>query len=375
MIKHRIASFGAAFLLGAAVPAVAQVETQQDNTAYGGAAAEFLLLGATARGNALGGAFAALTTDVAALYYNPAGIAQLARPGVAVSSYDYLVDTRYIWAGIAYPMGGGTRSVGLSIGSFGFGDQPVYTLENPDGDGRVYSVNQTFIAATYAQNFSDRFSAGVSAKFITDRLAATEASGFAVDFGTNFHATAGGRPIRASFVIQNLGTNLRHTGAGLDASVLREPPFGTVDIPQEDQPARLRSTAWTIPVMFRVGVALDVISQSTNRLTILSEFTQPTHTKPGAGFGFEWMGANLGGSSFTLAARGSYTVNPDNDVSDLNFGSIPSAQSSGAFTSDGLALGGGLAYAGRGLRFGLDYAWRDFGLLGSTNFFTITLGW
>jgi hypothetical protein len=374
MTSHRIASLGAALLLAAA-PLAAQVDQRQDNTAYGGASAEFLLLGAGARGAALSGAFAALTTDITALYYNPAGVAQLARPGVAVSTYSYLADTRYTWGGIAYPMSGGTRAIGLSIGSFGFGDQPVYTLENPDGDGRVYSVNETFVAGTYAQNFSDRFSAGLSVKFITDRLAAVSASGIAVDFGTNFHATVGTRPIRASFVIQNLGTNLQHDGQGLDAGVTREPPFGTVDIPQEEQAARLRTTAWTIPVLFRVGVALDLLSMTNNRVTILSEFTQPTNTKPGASLGFEWNGLNLGGSGFSLAARGSYTLNPDNDVADINFGSVPTAQSEGMFTSDGLALGGGVSYAGRKLRLGLDYAWRDFGLLGTTNFFTVSLDW
>jgi hypothetical protein len=292
-----------------------------------------------------------------------------------VSSYSYLADTRYSWFGAAFPMAGGARSLGVSIGSFGFSDQPVYTLENPDGDGRVYSVNESFVAGTYAQNFSDRFSAGISIKFITDRLAAVSASGMAVDFGTNFHATVGTRPIRASFVIQNLGTNLRHDGQGLDAGVTREPPFGTVDVPQENQAARLRTTAWTIPVLFRVGVALDLLSMTNNRVTILSEFTQPTNTKPGASLGFEWNGQNLGGSGFSLAARGSYTLNPDNDVTDINFGGVPTSQSEGMFTSDGLALGGGVQYAGRKLKLGLDYAWRDFGLLGTTNFFTVTLGW
>jgi len=72
-----------------------QVSVPTDNTAYGTTAAEFLLLGAGARGLALGGAYAALSTDISALYYNPAGIAQLTRPGAMVSTYSYVADTRY----------------------------------------------------------------------------------------------------------------------------------------------------------------------------------------------------------------------------------------------------------------------------------------
>jgi len=69
-----------ALTAGLALPAAAQVVDRSDNTAYGTTAGEFLLLGAGARGAALGGAFAALSTDITALYYNPAGLAQLARP-------------------------------------------------------------------------------------------------------------------------------------------------------------------------------------------------------------------------------------------------------------------------------------------------------
>jgi hypothetical protein len=363
----------AVLAVGAAGPAAAQLT--QDNTAYGGSSAEFLLLGAGARGTALGGAFAALTTDVTALYYNPAGVAQLPRAGATVSTYEYLAGTRYSWAGMAFPMSGGARALGVSMGTFGFKDQPVYTLADPSGDGRTYSVSETFIAGTYAQNFSDRFSAGFTVKYVTDGLGETKASAFAVDFGTNFHATIGDRAIRAGFVVQNLGSNLRHDGAGLAVDGHRDPPLGTVDIPQEPQGARFRTTAWTLPVLFRVSVSLEVVAQGMNRLTLLSEFTQPSNTKPAAGAGLEWSVVNIGSSGFSLAARGSYTLNPDNQMDDIDLAGLTTQESTGAFTGDGLAVGGGLSY-GRG-RFsaGFDYAWKNFGPLGGTNFLTFNFSW
>ncbi len=366
-----------AIALTAAVtaPAAAQVVDRSDNTAYGTTAAEFLLLGAGARGAALGGSFAALATDVTALYYNPAGLAQLARPAVMVSSLKYIADTRYTWAGIAFPTGGGSSALGLSVGSFGFGDQPVYTVENPDGDGRVYSVNETFVSGTYGKNFSDRFSAGMSLKFISDKLGSTSAGAFALDFGTNFHAMVGQRPIRAAFVIQNLGSTLEHQGPGIETTVVPPPPLGTVPVPREPQPASFRSKEFGLPVMFRVSVALDVLAQGANRLTLLSEFTQPNNTKPGASAGLEWNSTNLGNSGFSLAARGSYTIQPDNQLDVGTAAGFASTQKSGSFTSDGVALGGGLAYGKGAVKFGFDYAWRNMGPLGSTNFFSFSLGW
>ena len=364
-----------AMMLAAALatPAFAQTGTQ-DNTAYGGASGEFLLLGAGARGTALGGAYAALATDATAMYYNPAGLAQLARPAVMVSTNSYIAGTKYNWAGVAFPLGGGVRALGVSLGSFGFSDQPVYTLDAPDGNGRTYSVRQTFISGTLSQNFSDRFSAGVSLKFINDRLGTAKASGVAVDFGTNFHASVGARPIRASFVIQNLGTNLKHSGQDLIVGVTRQPPLGTVDVPQEPQSAILSTSSWTLPVLFRVGVSLDLLAQGSNRLTVLSEFTQPNNTKPGAGAGFEWAMQNIGQRGFSVAARGSYTIHPDNQTNDLVIG-LPTRESAGTFTSNGLALGGGIEYAHGTTRVGFDYAWKSLGTLGSTNFLTFTVGW
>ncbi|HXI21169.1 MAG TPA: PorV/PorQ family protein [Gemmatimonadales bacterium] len=375
MTQRMIRVLGTLMGLAATTVVPLAAQSQTDNTGYGGTSAEFLLLGAGARGAALGGAYSALTNDVTALYYNPAGLAQMSRPQAMVSTYSYVASTRYSWVGIAMPMGGGARALGLSVGSFGFSDQPVYTLENPDGTGETYSVSETFLAGTYSQNFSDRFSAGFTAKMVTDHLGSTAATGFAVDFGTNFHAMVGDRPIRAAFVIQNLGTNLKHDGSALETGVTRQPPLGTVNIPQELQPVRLKTSSWGMPVQFRVGVALDVLNQGMNRVAVLGEFTQPVNTKPGAGAGLEWALSNVGNSGFSLAARGSYTLQPDNKLDPGNGAGFTTTLSTSNFSSDGLAVGGGLSY-GRGTwRLGFDYAYRNMGALGGTNFLSFSVTW
>jgi hypothetical protein len=351
-----------------------QVSLPSDNTAYGTTAAEFLLLGAGARGLALGGAYSALSTDVSALYYNPAGLAQLSRPGAMLSTYSYIDNTRYTWGGIAFPFSGGTRTVGVQVGNFGFSDQPVYTPENPDGDGTKYSVSETFAGLSYAQNFSDRFSAGFTAKFISDKLAKTSASAFAVDFGTSFHASAGGRPIRASFVIQNLGSTLAHSGAALDITVVRPPVPGQVDVPQEGQPANLRTKDWGLPVQFRVGLALDVVAREQNRLTILSEFNQPNNSRAGFGVGGEFMMSDLGRSGFYVAGRGSYSYQSDNNLDPGGAAGFSTGLSSKE-NQDGLAAGFGVGYKRGDFGLGMDYAWRSMGVLGGTNILSFSLSW
>jgi hypothetical protein len=355
------------------VPAAAQ--TDQDNTGFGTSSAEFLLFGAGARGTALGGSVAALATDVTALYYNPGDLAQITQAAAMVSTYNYLANTRYSWAGLAFPMSGGARAVGLSVGTFGFSGQPVYTLDQPDGTGETYSVAQTFIGGTYSQNFSDRFSAGLTAKFISDKLGRTSGTAVAVDFGTNFHASLGQRPIRAAFVIQNLGTALKHTGPGLDETVLREPPLGTENVPQQEQPASLQSSPWTLPVLFRVAVALDLITGAKQRLTLLGEFTQPNNNKPGAGAGLEYALSSIGTSGIFAALRGSYTLQPANSLDPGTGAGFTSQYSASSFSNYGLALGGGLGWGRGDFKLGVDYAYKDLGVLGGTNFFSLALGW
>jgi hypothetical protein len=343
-----------------------------DNTGFGTASAEFLLLGAGARGTALGGAFAAIATDVSALYYNPAGAALIEQPGILLGTYDYVADTRYSWGGVAFPFSGGSRTVGFQIGTFGFKDQPVYTEEQPNGTGATYSVSETFVGGTFAQSFSDRFSAGLTLKYVDDKLGTVNGSAFAVDFGTNFHGTLNNHPVKFSFTLSNLGSNLNYSGTGLRADVPRTPIPGQDPVPVAGQQANLSTKDYPLPTTFRVGLAYDLIAGDNNHLTVLGDFNQPNSNKPGFVFGGEWASNKLGGSNVGFALRGSYSY----------FGSNNSPLTGASTTAlsdeenlQGLGLGGGVNYVASGFALGLDYAYKYLGILGPTNFFSFTLGW
>jgi hypothetical protein len=355
---------------------MAQNVTNPDNTPFGTTAAEFLLFGAGARGTSLGDAFATIATDVSALYYNPGGAALLSRPGASFSTYDYVADTRYSWGGLAFPFSGGARTFGIQLGTFGFDNQPVTTVEQPDGTGAVYSVSQTFAGLTFAQNFSDRFSAGLTAKFVFDQLGEVNANAFAVDFGTNFHAELNNHPIRLSFVLSNLGTDLSYKGDALDVTSPRTPPDPTVPAggnpPELPQPAQLKTKGFALPTVFRVGLAYDLMTGTSNRLTLLSDFNQANNNRAGFAAGGEWALSQLGGSPFGVALRGSYTYAPANNISVTD----PSQTAlSDEENLQGLAFGGGVNYGTGNFSLGVDYAYKYLGVLGGTNFFTLSVGW
>jgi hypothetical protein len=372
----------AAVVLSAALPTMlwAQAVTDPDNpvkiqsgnTTYGGSSAEFLTLGSGARGMALGGAFGAIVDDVNSLHYNPAGLTGLDGAEVALTIMPYFADTDYYWTGLAFPFSDGDFGIGFFLGHFGFGNSPIYTEADPDGlSGETFGVSETVAGLSFAHAFIDRFSAGLTVKFISDDLATGAAGGAsattaALDFGVNFHSELGNRPIALSFVVQNLGGSLTHSGESLrfrDFNGSSTDP--SVPDQRQDPPAgQILSDAFPLPRLFRVGLAYDIISAEATRLSLLTEFIESNNTKPAFGFAgeFGWEPVD---SSVGVALRASFTTQPDN----ADLGAIE--VSSG---SDGLAAGGGLYYriADR-YRLQFDYAYRHYGVLGSANVFTVGL--
>ncbi len=151
-------------LMGGAPSAAVGQSTKpgnNDNTAYGTTSAEFLLLGAGAGAPPSAGRMPP---------WQP-----MHRPFTTIRPAPLWAPARALWSaqwttwptpstaggGIAFPFGGNSV-FGLQLGTFGFKDQQVYTVEAPDGTGATYSVNETFVGLTYGQQFSDRFYCGAS---------------------------------------------------------------------------------------------------------------------------------------------------------------------------------------------------------------------
>lgn len=361
MHKHLKGSLVAGLLvLGATLPLQAQTGTPgqpENNIPYGTRAGEFLLLPVGGRATALGMAFDPLANDVTSMYWNPAGLALMPAAGAEVSRINYIANTSYTWAGIGLPMGGGQRAIGLSIGIFGFGDQPVYTVEQPEGTGRTYSVSDTYVGLTYSQQFNDRFSFGVTGKFISENLAEATANTFGADFGANYHAMLGGRMIRGSFTVMNVGGTLKHSGPPLDTTVVG------------GSAAAFQTKGFELPSSFRVGVAYDVLSAANSRLTATGEFIQPTAADISGAVGAEYALDKIGGSGFSAALRGGWNIQTDKGL-DVAGSSMNGTQNAG------LAFGLGLGYAlSKKSDVGFDYAWRDSGLLGTENLFSLRVHW
>jgi hypothetical protein len=351
------------------------VQIPSDNTGYGTTSAEFLEFGASARGMALGGAFSTIVDDVSALHYNPANLVFMPGVQAALTVMPYFADTDYYWAGLAFPFSDNDFGFGVFLGRFGFGDQPIYTEADEDGlSGETYGVNEVVAGLSFAHAFIDRFSAGATVKFISDdlaggALAGAKASTAALDFGVNFHSELWNNPIALSFVVQNLGGNLSHSGeslrfrdfngSGADVSIPDQrvdPPFAEYD-----------TDSFPLPRLFRVGLNYDLLHGETTRFSLLGEFVESNNQGAQFGFGGEFGWESLD-SPIGAWLRGSYTTQPDNE----DLGGFEASDRG----LDGMAFGGGLFYRiADQYRLQFDYAYKHYGALGSVDAFTFTIGW
>ena len=158
---------------------------------------EFLSLGLGARGLAMGNSMTAITDDVSAAYWNPAGLNRMSKKyqlGLMHAEY-FAGIAKYDYAGIGYKVND-RSTVAFSYIRFGV-DNIMNTTELFDHQGNLdYDRISLFSAAdnafllSYAHQFEkiDGFSIGGNAKIIHRKIGKfAGAWGFGLDFGLQYH--------------------------------------------------------------------------------------------------------------------------------------------------------------------------------------------
>ena len=252
-------------------------------TNVGTSAGAFLEIGVGARAQAMGGAYVALANDVSAMYWNPAGISRLDRIEVMFTSSDWLVDTRHTYAGIVFPLGG-FGAIGTNVTSFGMPDQPVRVIGQEEGTGEYYSVGDFALGLSFAYNFTDRFSLGISTKYINQKIWHTSANGFALDIGGLYHTQWEG--LRMGFSLSNFGTNLQISGRDLLNAI--DPDKNNSGV--ENINVNYSTGEFPLPLIFRFGLSqqFDVITED-HRITVSADVLHPSNNVESVNIGLEYM--------------------------------------------------------------------------------------
>jgi hypothetical protein len=208
------------------------------------AGAQFLELGVSARAIGMGDAFLATCDDASAVYYNPAGLAQIANREAIFTHVSYLVDINYDFAGLSYPTTrfGGVWGVGFYV--LNAGDMDVTTHADNTGTGQTFPAKDYALSLSYARNLTDRFSVGGTLKFIDELLDTERSIGWAADMGTLYNT--GFRGFKIAMVVSNFGPDLKFI--------------------EEDCP---------LPMNFKFGASFDIIRNQDHKAIFAVEGSHP----------------------------------------------------------------------------------------------------
>ena len=302
---------------------------------------QFLKVMPTARATAMGDAYVSLARGAEALFWNPAGLAHTTGHALTATHIPYLVDTRISSAGYAVSLGR-FGQVGLQVHAVDYGDIAETRTDqlgfNPDGTynpgltGSTFGPSAFAAGISYARSLTDRFSTGITAKYVRESLYGgdyagatgnvnTAAGAVLFDFGIQY--ATGFRSLSIAMAVQNFGPEVAFV---------------------EEQ--------FAAPLTFRLGATGDLIGpngiarqDAQNRVTVAYDLHQPNDYDQQMQFGLEYSFAEV------IALRSGYKMNYD---------------------TEGLTFGAGLNADLIGARFGLDYSYGGMGeFLGSVHRFTV----
>jgi hypothetical protein len=292
----------------------------------GTAGAQFLEIGVSARAMGMGEAFLGVADDASALYYNPASLSLISQKEVLFTHIEYPAEINYEFAGLVFPAPSLGGSFGASFYMLGMDDMAVTGYNSRTGT--IGNTGQTFTARDYALGLSygagltDRFSLGVTLKYIAQYIEEESATGWAADLGTYYDT--GFRNFKICMSLANFGPDMKF----IDES-------------------------YPLPIDFRFGTSIDVINSASSQLTFAAQASHPNDNLEKYNFGLEYWYSEM------FALRVGKKINYDYYEESDAFG--------------GMTFGAGARFMVSELQLSLDYAYQDLGWLDSVNRFSLGL--
>ena len=336
-MKKNISILGV-FLLLFTLPLSAKEVSKVGTTAAG-----FLNIDLGARAVGMGSAYASVASDVSSMYWNPAGIARLTRTEAVFSNTNWIADINFNYAAVAVPMIG-LGTVGVNATFLTMDDMERTTISQPDGTGEMFGAGSYAFGLSFARDLTDRFSIGVNFKYVNEQIYHSTAQGFAFDVGTLFNTQFHG--IQIGMSISNYGTKMQMSGRDMLIQTDIDP---LIEGNNENINANLQTDKYDLPLMFRVGLSLDVLKGRGNSNLILAvDALHPNDDTESVNVGGEYILNKM----FFLRAGYKSLFARDSE--------------------EGVALGAGISYelSGRA-QLKLDYAFQEFGALNDIQMVTV----
>ncbi len=318
---------------------------QSSLTKTGTTVANYLNIDVGSRAIAMGGSYVSVADDATAMYWNPAGIARIEKNSALFCHTKWIADIDINFVGITVPIAG-FGTIGANAKFVNMARMERTTVDFPDGNGEFFDAGSYVMGLSYARNLTDRFSIGGSFKFIGEKIYNCSASAFAFDVGTLFTTQFNGLQLGMS--ISNYGTKMRMEGKDLLIQTRIDDRYSGTS---ENTNALLKTEQFDLPIMFRIGISMDVLKGKGNSNLLLSiDALHPNNSNESLNLGMEYVFNRM------LALRAGYNSLFNEEI------------------NTGLSVGAGFQYSLMGTSLQVDYGYQNFNELIEAQMFTLTIG-
>ena len=290
--------------------------------------AQFLKIGVGGRATALGDAFVAIANDASSLYWNPAGLVQFDNDQVMFSHNQWVADINHEFFGAVYHLGR-NHALGISVIALTMDDMPVTTEFAPFGTGQFFGFSDLAIGITYSQMMTDKFSFGVTVRYMEETLDKLKMRGVMIDLGTYYWTGLGST--RFAVTVSYFGAEMA--------------PDGKINLVGNREKSDWQS--FSPPTMFRIGFAFEPYENEEHKVTTSIQLNHPNDNSENFALAVEYVWKSL------LSLRGGYKFNVD---------------------EQNISFGAGVDVPISIAKFTFDYSFVNFERLGSVHRFSIILG-
>ncbi len=237
----------------------------------GTTAAAFLEIGANPRAVAMGESYVAVCNDASSMFWNPSGLALMQHSEGLFSHTQWIAGIDLNYAAVAINLGS-SGTVGASFYVMNSGEMEVTTEDRPEGNGESFRVQDLMLGISYARKLTDRFAIGGTFKYIHSSLWQLNSSAIAFDGGLQYMTPLPGLNLGLS--ISNFGDKMAYSGTNLAVPYDSDPKVGGNN---DHVTAYLLTGEWTLPLIFRFGVAYTLEINKNQSFIITADVLYPNN--------------------------------------------------------------------------------------------------
>ncbi len=222
----------------------------------GTAALQFLKLGIDARATGMGEAYVAVTDDISSVYWNPAGLSTKLKHQAFFSHTNWVADIQHEFAAVSFT--DGIQSIALSTSVLHMDDMDEMDEETFGPTGRTFTASDIMVGLTYSNAFTDKFSFGITGKYLRENLWDYSVDSYALDIGSLYNTQW--KNLTIGMTLKNFGPDVIYELDNDDDGETDEDPFDLLDndgdglIDEDDE-----ELGFKIPMNYSLGLAMDII--------------------------------------------------------------------------------------------------------------------